>query len=969
MTNTFLSDLSEGLLASRIAMEDTVVVLPNRRAHRMLLKQLVAKCDRPLFSPAIFTIEEFVENLSPMRKMDQLEALVALFQVFQSFNTTDAHDFDAFLAWGPSFLDDVSDMDVQLQNCVSIFQDLSTTKTFEISFGQDEVSPGQRKILQFYDLLSELYLKFVDSLKVSKCGYAGLLYRDCAENMDQYAQQLPYKHYVFAGFHVLSASELKIVRYFKDHFDTHFFFDIDTFYCDFQKDDNLTTAYFLRKICQELSILPEKMHFVNHFFETKAKNIQIVGTSKSMNQIYYAIDQLEKIRKQQDGNLDDTVLVLADESLLLPLLSAYNPKDMNVTMGYSFKATPAYTLLETLLEMYQTGLRYKHDADINAPMAFYHRDIIALMRNPLVKSNLFKGADLVGHVIEKYDNSQSYQYYAKDIEEFELPDYTLNTNKMLPATVDFLVKIMDLSMLESHRAMLSVLVEKLSDLDAFLQPLLRDDFKLSFSTLKYLVGQQISNLSLSMKGDNTKGLQVMGLLETRTLDFKNVIMLSVNEGTLPSGITYNSLLPFDLKYQGQALENYLYKDQVYAYHFFRLIQRADNVVLLYNNDTMGNLAEKSRFVTQLEYEVKERNLSNIHLNYPVVSFPFKPDLANRIVVEKNDAIRQAILDFEFSATAINDYISCPLSFYLKNICGIRKPTTFNDKIEHNVIGTATHWIFEQLFNEIKAVQEKGGHYADYKHLFEDYKKNIDTIVTDSLKAIEQMDLKERDMQFGRLYLATQIVKQNVVNYLESAPKEMSGDLVRILGCEMKVKGDIVVDGRCMHLKGSIDRLQSQGDRLMVVDYKTGKVDDAKLGLLFEGSHVEESSDFDLRKYLEAHPLTEAIIREHEYYQVVQLLFYALLCRYDAQVEVDKMKIVCGLLSTMAVNKGEGNSFFPVRMGVEKESLTELIDDVYLNVFESQIKKLLSEIYSQETFEQCEDSSHCAYCDFKFICCR
>ncbi|MCQ2284949.1 MAG: PD-(D/E)XK nuclease family protein [Bacteroidales bacterium] len=971
MKQTFLSKLAESIIASGVALSDTLIVLPNKRAQRMLLREIAGHLDKPVFAPTIYTIEDFVEYLSPLRKMEQLELVVELYQVYKSYHTADEHNLNAFLSWGPAFLSDISDMDVQLQNCETTFKDFATEKSFEISFGQDAISVGQQEKIKFYALLSDLYQKFVQHLLYKNAGYPGLLYRDCAENMEEYAEKLTFKHCILAGFHVLSASELKIIRYVKEHCDTHFFFDVDPFYCDFQKGDKFTTAYFLKNICRELSLPSEKIVFNTPYFQETEKEIQIVGTSKSMNQIYYAIDQLEKIRSRQ-GNLNDTALVLADESLLLPLLTAYHPDDMNVTMGYPIKATPVYTLLNTLLDMYQTGLRYSHGAAGDAPMAFYHRDMMALMRHPLVKRYLFVEEGNPTAVIEDYDKNQRFLYQTSDIKEFLLPHYTMDTRKMLSETVSFLKLMLEKVDVENHKTMIATLVEELESVNNYLEPLMQEAQLLDFSTLKYAISQQVDGLTISLKGDASQGLQVMGLLETRTLDFQNVIMLSVNEGTLPTGIKYNSLLPFDFKYDNQTLQNYLYKDQVYAYHFFRLLQRAEHIILLYDNDSNGNLAEKSRFITQLEFEVKERHLSNIHLKYPVVSFPFVAEKNNSISVMKDEAVNQAVLDFTYSATSINDYIACPLKFYFKNICRIYRRDTFNDKIESNIIGTLTHHAFENVFNEIKLLQENKKRYADYKAVIEDYAKHVEAHVRQMLLDDKELKLQKHDLEYGRIFLAIQIIVKDVSHYLDKVHEELSGDTVSILGNELSVGFPMDVEGNSMYIKGSIDRLQKEDGHLKVVDYKTGKVN--KDALKFQIPNFDEHSPKEVD---EVKALLDEAVRDGQHYQFVQLLLYLLLCKYntivvgdDSQPQTfDVQNAVCGIVSIPDVNRKVDDYFCPVQIGPDKDNMTDRIPMKVLDIFEQVINKLLSEIYSSKTFEQCPDNSHCGYCDYKFICGR
>lgn len=940
-------------MASGISLKDTAVVLPNKRAHRLLLKELAARSATPVFAPTFFSINDFVASLSPLQNLEKMELLVRLYQNYRDLAGEDADDFNTALSWMPAFIDDMSETDKQLDDAVRILQELSGAKSFEIAYSRDTLSAESERKIRFYNMLADLYVKFKDSLLAKGQAYDGLLYRDCAEHIAEYQSKLPFLHVVFAGFHVLNPAELAVVKYVKEHFDTLFFFDIDPFYCDFEKNERFTTAHFLHKICHTLSLNQEDILFKENSYESEPKNIQIVGTSKEMNQIYYAIQCLDKIKEKQ-GNLDGTALVLADENLLVPLLSAYNMEEANVTMGYPFAATPAYTLLQTLLDMYQTAFGYQGKG-----FRVHRRDVVALLLCPLIKNYLFDDVNTYRQLLERVESEKRSIYEMGDLKDVPLPDNCSETATLLPSILSYIHLIMDKMRAQSmtndkDAALLQLLVDNLETVQNQLAALSEMRMPVTLSILKYAIRQQMSGLTLPMKGDASRGLQIMGLLETRTLDFKNVIMLSVNEGVLPAGIGFNSLLPFDFKYHDETLENYLYKDQVYAYHFFRLLQRAENVVLLYDNNCVGSLMEKSRFITQLEFEVRERNLSNITFEYPTVAYTYHPTLPDSISVKKTDDILNVLYIYKYSASALKTYINCPLQFYLKHVCHLQAPTTFQEQIESNVIGTVVHAVFEQVFDV------SGGAYPDFNTRIDDYlahlEENIHQLVLTDPKLQETLHLQEKDLAHGRVYLALCMVTNDVKHYLEEAKTELNG--VTVLGNELELSCQLPVNGHLLSLRGFIDRLQKQDGHLAVIDYKTGRVQDDTLHLAMT----------DLPE----------VFSDPKYEKFLQLLFYALLCKYSDNEIVKEhrgtLPVQCAIISIPDANMGNDYLHWALlakeRNKRALDNPTPFFEKEYLDELEAALVELLSDIINPEkSFEQTADTARCSYCDFKHLCGR
>lgn len=955
MKQTFLSKLAENIVASGISLSDTLIVLPNRRAQRMLLKALANCCEKPIFAPTFFTINDFIDSLSPLEKLDKVALMVRLYECYRQLAGEDADDFSTALAWMPAFVDDMSEVDKQLDDAQLILKELAYAKDFEIPFGKEEISVEAERKIRFFNLLSDLYLKFRETLTADGLAYDGLVYRDCAEHIDDYQEKLTYKHYVFAGFHVLNPAELAVVKFLKEHFDTHFYFDIDPFYCDFNKNERYTTAHFLHKICETLSLPKESIRFSENCYETIPKQVSIVGTSKEMNQIFYAIQCLEEIKTKQ-GNLDDTALVLADENLLVPLLSAYDVSEANVTMGYPFTASPAYTLLETLLDMYQTGLGYHR----NGAMRFHRRDVLTLLHSPLIKNYLFEDKKRYYALLENIEIEQRSLYSAGDLKEVPLPTFCTETADLLISIKEYVNIILE-KVVErfpdggnQDQVLLQMLVEQLDLIQEQLKPLAETGTPLTLSVIKFAVRQQIGGLTLPIKGDATKGLQILGLLETRTLDFKNVIMLSVNEGVLPSGITFNSIIPFDFKFHDETLENYLYKDQVYAYHFFRLLQRAERVVLLYNNNCTGSLVEKSRFVTQLEFEVRERHLGNIQIDYPAVAFPYQVSASEEIKVEKTPEILNQLYHYKYSASALKTYINCPLQFYLKHVCHIKPPTTFKDRIESNVIGTVVHAVFEHLF-DVSVEKE-----PDFAKRIDEYLENLDENIRQLILNDEElqktMPLRDTDLTHGRVYLALCMVRNHVRSYLEKAKVELQG--VTVVDNELELDCRLRVGEHDLTLHGFIDRLQKRDGHLEVIDYKTGHVDGSKLRVAMNELDVP--------------------FGDPAYEKFLQLLFYALLCKYSKDERVSEQHCSeppqCAIISIQEANTGDDYIHKAVLVEEHKgrtwKNPTESFKDEYLDKLESALKELLLDIINpEENFKQTDDVGRCGYCDFKHLCNR
>lgn len=973
----FLKKIIDIILADKsIPLHDVAVILPNRRARRLLLQGLsVANGRQPMFAPQIFPMEEFVAWLSPLRVLDPVTQLMRLYTLTRECSGG-YFEMHSLLSWGNAFLKDISDMDMQMQDVPAIFKEFAAAARFEVPFGKEEISSEDREKLEFYHQLAGLYLQYKSALSASSEAYEGMIYRDCAENMDEYARKLPFKRLIFAGFYALSPSELTIVRYLKEsqkeRFRTEIYFDIDPFYChigDARQSGKpyaqRETSFFIQRNCDKLNLDPKKLLFNENHFATIAKTVNVVSTSKNMRQIYAAIRAVERIKRQKlEANpeqcrnggvvdMSDTAVVLADENLLLPFLLSYQSDNVtvNATMGFPFEATPVYSLFQQLLAVYESV--FALTADDDKELLFSGELMEQLWKHELLQP---KGKSYFPTVI-RYSQ-------LTDKQLFENCPKTALSRRLPSVLLRFCTYAASLTTEEVYQHLWQEVNRRLEELQALFDSVFADNEQIvDFAFAKFTVIKRMGDVAISMQGDPDTGLQVMGLLETRMMDFRNVIMLSVNEGILPKGITYNSLLPFDFKFKfdGQeALPNYLYQDQVYAYHFFRLLQRAENVMLIYNDASDVSMAEKSRFINQLEYEVKSQHLEEvIHIQHRQLDFNLSLPVRKPLSLPKSQEVMERLNRYVFSASSLQTYIACPLKFCFQHLMKVREDRPLTDHLEPYELGTVIHAIFKSALDEIAGESDPG-------RFGQILQKHIETsdhdICCEITKLKGRESLTQSDLEQGHWLVNRQIVRETVHHYLEKAKKELADMLPwRIYANELRV--DIPAypvrspDGRrdwSVKMTGSLDRVQNNGREVKILDYKTGKVETANLKVTLKKEDVgnEEAMRAAIDK----------IFTDSKYDKLFQLAVYALM--YDYWAKEKPASVQVGIVSTREINMNHADYILDGTLFGDADILT------YKSLLSERLNLLLCEIFDGDVaFTQTDDEDKCRMCDFLHICGR
>jgi RecB family exonuclease len=617
---------------------------------------------------------------------------------------------------------------------------------------------------------------------------------------------------------------------------------------------------------------------------------------------------------------NNTLLLLADENLVSPLSHELDISQINITMGKPLKETAVATFIQSCFQLVQNSARFNK---------YYHRDLLAWLHNPFFQLYCPQAEEL----IQKMNNNNRVFYSFNEICVF-LGEWKIIHEKWNIDGMIFLENVLEnfqrilkkISIQHPFQEPLTLIIPILENFVQFFKKLPQD--KIDLKTLHYFMNEKLNAIRIPYQYNEEKGLQVMGLLETRCLDFKNIIVLSLNEGILPDGKENNSLLLHEIKkyFKLPLAEN---KVMVYAAHFFRLLQRAENIYLIYDTDSSENLAEKSRFIRQLEFEIKAQNLEN-SLIYSESSLDFqqqKWQSAQPIVYNKTTEVIIKLLEHSYSTSSLNTYILCPLKFYLQHIEKIEKPKTVTETVEQKVIGTIIHDILRDIFLKIK---EKP---SDFQYIIENQKKNLDKTVLEAFSKNE--DLKGQDPTQGRLFLYTEIVKKNLDTYIDEAHKEMQQSAIEILSVEELLQGNLSVNQKDIHLKGFADRIDKRQNILTILDYKTGKIDEKELKI----NDVEE------------------LFQDPNKGKLFQLFFYGLLYKQKLK-QKNPPYFNAGIISFQNLHKNGKSLLLP-----DIEKFNKLLPD-----FEKRLEMLIQEIINSKIpFTQTEDPSRCKYCDYQDLC--
>jgi ATP-dependent helicase/nuclease subunit B len=936
---TFLGKTADHLFQSHSIEElkDIAVVMPSQRGILYLKKELAIRGDRPFLSPSFFTIEEFALQMTDSVLDDPIDLL---FEAYACFKEVDPNtDFDRFATWGQMMLKDFDTLDLYLVDPSSLFTFLSEAKSIERwgeEYGEEQagtwITPNTQAYFKLYDSLLEVYIRLKSRLEVKGTTYRGLAYRKLVELLEA-GKSLGFKQIYFVGFNALSKSEESIIRLLLKENVAQTLWDVDEYYLKnrFHRAGNWLRDYSNPGNPAYLS--RGAFHWMERDLLDKPKRVEIIGLANPSAQIFVAIEQI-RAWQEEHGDLEQVALVLGDESLLdslMPYLGEFKDR-LNITMGYSLKKSQVFSLIELWWSL--------------VPLEKYPVSLVkSLKEHPLmhsIKVPSWKETDLYLAQVPAGGNifisSQS------------------NFLECLQTLIRLLTDILYKTDKEDWDAESQAILQALTVLDK-LEELATIHSFISVKSGQALCKQLLQQQKMTFEGAENRSLHVMGLLETRTLDFDRVIVLSLNEGSLPGTRKRESLIPVDIANMSAfSLPTFTQADAVTSYHFYRLLQRPKEAVLVYVQNESSS-AEVSRFIRQIRFDWSKLN-PNLELIEPTIQFNadylVEEEVEHRIAKtpELIAQIKDILENRGFSPSSVAMFASCSLKYYFSQIVNLRQEKQREDEMGADVFGTWLHKVLELVDSQLI---EAGG-WEDGLSVTEK-KALIEPLLAQAMAEIREKE-GNFEVEKGFNYVLQDVAKTLLGSYFDQS-STWYPERIKLLAVEQKLETTVMIPvGSEMwpvKMKGRIDRMDLKGESVLrIVDYKTGKVEkkDVKAG----ESLAETLQDKELKAKL------------------FQLWMYKFLVKMELQKDPEeRIEALQGIvLDNLTIEPGiiSFRNFKDQLISSPLEFSEGESEGAFIQESNALIKYWVDELVSEETvFEKTANLDQCTFCDFTSICHR
>lgn len=894
---SFLEETIRTIQNKHEDISNCVLILPSKRAGGFLKNYLLKHTTKTIFSPKIISIEEFIEELSGLKIISPEELLIKSYQAYsQTEEIAEKESFEDYTAWANALLNDFSEIDRYLVHPKAFFDYLSSIKTLEKWGVTDEQTSLIANYLQFWNNLLPFYSQLNDLLSQEQFGYQGMVYRKAAEDIEHYIVHHGNQEHIFIGFNALNTAEQQIIQELLETGHTDVYWDIDT---HFYNDDQHSASTFVR------SYLKDWKYYQNNPLPPLAsnyaldKNLTIVEAQNNIAQVKYLGNLLASYSEEK---LNSTAIVLADETLLLPVLYSLPPNvtQTNVTMGVTLGSFASTTFFELLLKVH-----------LNASDNFYYKTVISILHHPLSRHLLAHPETIVSTISKQniaYTSLEKLMTTAHELDraiiEILFGSWNNESKLALQNCRSLLKKLKEVT---EARAIEKLVWQQLDDVFQNISQLNGSSAYLNQLTSVYGLFMALApSISLDFEGDAYNGLQIMGVLETRGLDFENIIMLSVNEGTLPAGKSNASFITYDLKKQF-GLPLYTDKDAIYTYHFYRLLHRVRSATLVYNSFSQGlNSGEKSRYLLQLDIEKPPAHTLSLAAVASSVSIQ-KKTLQQ---IEKNEAILARLKEIGgkyFSPSALTNYVRNPLDFYYQKILKINEAVEVEETVAYNTLGTIVHNALENLYTPFE-----GG-----LLVVENLKKLKQEIEAEVIAQFNE-NFKDGDFTKGKNLIIFEVAKRYVSNLVQLDINELkAGNSIKILQLEtdLKTKIELPELDFPVYLGGKVDRVDLYNDQIRIIDYKTGAVRQPEVEIVH----------------------WESISEDYKYSKAFQVLAYALIMHRE--LSYDHME--AGIISFK--NLSGGFLKFAKREKPRGGAKDGIISEEILAKFTLQLKQLILEI--------------------------
>ena len=935
----------------------TAVVFPNKRAGLFFNEYLAQESDSPIWSPAYVSISELFRSLSPWEVGDPVKLVCELYKIFRR-ETQSTETLDDFYFWGEMLISDFDDADKNKVDTDKLFSNLQDLRNImdDYTFIDDEQEEAIRQFFQnfsierrtalkerfisLWDVLGNIYKGFRESLASQNIAYEGMMYRHVIEHLD--VDKLPYEKYVFVGFNVLNKVEHTLFTQLRDAGKAVFYWDYDEFY---RRENRQAVTHeageFIRRNLRDFpSPLPDELF--NNL--SKPKEVHYIASSTENAQARYLP---QWIRNNLTTPEKETAVVLCNEALLQPVLHSLpaEVKHVNITMGFPLSQTPVYSFLIALLELHTHGFNFKSGR-------YTFQSVVTLLKHPYTRQ-LTGQAELLEK--ELTGNNRFYPLPG----ELGKDEFLTRLFTPLSGNLNLCIRLSET--LQQVAGIYQTNTSGTGDTDAFSQLyreslfkayttinrfrtlIEEDELTVQPETFRRLLVKVLSATNIPFHGEPAIGMQVMGVLETRNLDFRHLVLLSVNEGQLPKSGGDSSFIPYNLR-KAFGMTTIEHKIAVYAYYFYRLLQRAERITLMYNTSSDGlNRGEWSRFMLQFLIEWPHP------ITRQFLEAGQSPQGTSPITVEKTpDVMRrmQSLFDVranpkaKFSPSALNYYLDCPLKFYYRYVAGLSAPDEVSAEIDSATFGSIFHYAAEHIYKDLTT------------HGKVIHKEALETLLRNEVKLQDYVDAAFKELFFHvpqnekPEYNGVQLINSAVIaRYLKQL---LQNDLryapFTFVASEIEVDEPIDIQTPRGVIKsrigGIIDRMDSKDGTLRIVDYKTG-------------------GDADTPPNVESLFVPD---KKRSNYVFQTFLYAAILCRKQPT-----MKIAPALLY---IHRAATETYSPVIQMGEPRKPKEAVEDFsnYEKEYRERLQGLLEEIFHPEkSFTQTETIEKCAYCDFKALC--
>ena len=965
---------------------DSAVVFPGRRTAVFFKKFLTSITDKTIWAPEFLTVSDFFKQQSNLLIADELKLLFELFNAFIE-ETGSNETFDQFYYWGGMLLGDFDDTDKYLVNALQLYSNIESLKEIDEKFSSltaeeieiikqfwTNVNPENKtfhkqEFIKIWKVLGNVYTNYKNKLLNQNYGYEGMVFRELAEKIENYTHKdIPWKKVFFVGLNALTPSEFKVMKVLQRMNIAEFFWDYDNLYVT----DKLNEAgFFMRENLKNFPS-PDYNNPIDNISGIQ-KNVKVISVASNVGQVKILKQELKL--SQGKNNEIDSCIVLGDENLLIPVLHSI-PLDIekvNVTMGYPLNGSTVFHFIRILIDLFQSAKRSGHG------YVFYYKHILAILNHQYLSSWKNDVHEIIEMITEK-----NKVYISSDllkVNPFFKILFQFNNNK-----VNFSEHIMHILFLIVQNMSPNLKSKTRNENDTlsnqnYIQPALFKDIhntiskesgnryfdiekefifhayvllkrfnelftdlgiKVEMPTYYKMIKRVLQAGKVDFIGEPLAGLQVMGALETRGIDFKNLIILSMNEGQFPRKSTAMTFIPYNLR-KAFGLPTYEHQDAIFAYYFYRLLQRADNISLIYNSNNEGlNGGEMSRYIYQLMYT------SKLNIKFENTEYHIKGRIPHTIKITRDFLVSNVLQKYtegsgenSLSPSAVNYFKNCSLKFYFRYILGLKEPQEVSEEIDNALFGNILHFSLKEIYKDL-VNSEVSSQMLDVVLKNE---KNIDRAIDQAFAISYYNDENMKTVPYtGKNIIIREVIKKYLMQMIR---KDMEKTPFTIVSLEEKYQMQIpLYNGQfVVNMAGTIDRVDDIKGKIHIIDYKTGA--------LHKRFKSVEDVFFPEKK--------------GENDAISQIFLYSLM--YLKSKNIHANNVLPFLIYLKEVYKDEFSPYILQNIEKRKNIKVESFEP-YVSETEKYLVKLLEELFDENvTFIQTDDTDYCKSCAYREICHR